>query len=224
MGTRVEPRALWGRTGAIALPLGVVLLVASTAAHPSREDVMDHTAVFREYAQSDGWIAIHFTQWLAGLVFFGGLAALYFAMATKREGPTALARFGLAGVVLTAAAITMLQAVDGVALKWAVDAWTEAGVAWIIHGLMVHRVWRPWYSRPCGHLSWPTRLRTGQVRCAQEASAGRNVVPPSVDTTSPPGVAAQIDKLPSGPFAAATAWTTALIWPFRIQVAPASAE
>lgn len=126
METRVEPRALWGRTGAIALPLGVVLLVASTAAHPSREDVMNHTAVFREYAQSDGWIAIHFTQWLAGLVFFGGLVALYFAMATKREGSTALARFGLAGVVLTAAAITMLQAVDGVALKWAVDAWTEA--------------------------------------------------------------------------------------------------
>ena len=126
METRVEPRALWARIGAIALPVGVILLVAATAVHPSREDVMNHTAVFREYAQTDGWIAIHFAQWLASLVFFGGLVALYFAMTTKREGPTALARFGLGAVVLTTAAITMLQAVDGVALKWAVDAWADA--------------------------------------------------------------------------------------------------
>ena len=126
METRVESTTLWGRTGAIALPLGVILLVAATAVHPSREDVMNHTAVFREYAQTDAWIAIHFTQWLASLVFFGGLVALYFAMTPRREGPTALARFGLAAVVLTTAAITMLQAVDGIALKWAVDAWADA--------------------------------------------------------------------------------------------------
>lgn len=126
METRAEPKALWVRTGAIALPLGVILLVAATAVHPSREDVMDNPAVFREYAQTDAWIAIHFTQWISGLIFFGGLIALYFAMTAKQEGPSALARFGLAAVVLTAAAITMLQAVDGVALKWAVDAWVDA--------------------------------------------------------------------------------------------------
>jgi len=126
MEARVESRALWGRVGAIALPLGIILLVAATAVHPSREDVMNHAAVFREYAQTDAWIAIHFTQWLASLVFFGGLVALYFAMTPKREGATALARFGLVAVVLTAASITMLQAVDGVALKWAVDAWADA--------------------------------------------------------------------------------------------------
>lgn len=60
----------------MAIPLGVVLLVAATAVHPSREDVMNHAAVFREYAQSDAWIAIHFTQWVAALVFFGGLMTL----------------------------------------------------------------------------------------------------------------------------------------------------
>ena len=87
---------------------------------------MNHSAVFTEYAQTDAWIAVHFTQWLASLVFFGGLVALFFAMAPKREGTTALARFGLAAVILTTAAITMLQAVDGVALKWAVDAWADA--------------------------------------------------------------------------------------------------
>lgn len=125
METRAESKAPWARTGAIALPLGVVLLLAATAVHPSRENVMDHEAVFREYALSGDWIAIHFAQWVAALVFFGGLVALYFAMTAGRDG-NVLARFGLVGVVLTGAAITMLQAVDGVGLKWAVDAWVGA--------------------------------------------------------------------------------------------------
>jgi hypothetical protein len=122
----VEPSALWERIGAIAIPLGVILLVAATAVHPSREAVMNHTAVFTEYAETDAWIAIHFTQWVAALVFFGGLVALYYAITSKGERPGVLARFGLAAVVLTAAAITTLQAVDGIALKWAVDAWVAA--------------------------------------------------------------------------------------------------
>ena len=126
MESRVEPRELSARIGAIALPLGVILLVVATAVHPSKENVMDNTAVFREYAQSDGWIAIHFTQWVASLVFFGGLVALFFVMAAERKGPAVLARFGLAAGVLTEGAVTMLQAVDGVALKWAVDAWVDA--------------------------------------------------------------------------------------------------
>jgi hypothetical protein len=126
METRAESKALWARTGAVALPLGVILLLAATAVHPSRENPMNHEAVFREYALTDGWIAIHFVQWVAALAFFGGLVALHSAMTAQREGPTALARFGLIGVVLTAAAITMLQAVDGIGLKWAVDTWVDA--------------------------------------------------------------------------------------------------
>lgn len=98
METGVEPRAFWGRIGAIALPLGVILLVAATAVHPSREHPMNHTAVFMEYAQNDGWIAIHFAQWVAALMFSGGLVALYFAMTAQKEGPKPLARFGLVAV------------------------------------------------------------------------------------------------------------------------------
>ena len=40
-----------------------------------------------------------------------------------------------------------------------------------------------------------------------EASAGWNVTPASVETTSPLAVAAQIDGLTSGPLTAAAAWT-----------------
>ncbi len=39
-----------------------------------------------------------------------------------------MVRYGLAAAVLTAGSFTMLQAVDGVALKWAVDAWASAPV------------------------------------------------------------------------------------------------
>src|SRR5215203_3495344 len=56
----------------------------------------------------------------------GGGGALYYSITTKQERGAAVARFGLAAVVLTAATFTMLQAVDGVALKWAVDAWAGA--------------------------------------------------------------------------------------------------
>jgi hypothetical protein len=60
------------------------------------------------------------------LLLFSGLVALYYSIATMPGADAAVARFGLVGAVLTAASITMLQAVDGVTLKWAVDAWAIA--------------------------------------------------------------------------------------------------
>jgi hypothetical protein len=123
---RMGSEAITTRIGAIALPLGIILLVVASAFHPSREDAMDNPAVFTEYAQSDGWVAVHLAQWGALLLVFGGLVALYYSITTKSDLGAAVERFGLAAVVLTAATFTMLQAVDGVALKWAVDAWASA--------------------------------------------------------------------------------------------------
>jgi hypothetical protein len=87
---------------------------------------MDNPAVFMEYAQSDSWIAVHLAQWFAALLIIGGLLAVYHSIITKPGSAAGVARFGLAAAVLTGASITMLQAVDGVALKWAVDAWASA--------------------------------------------------------------------------------------------------
>jgi hypothetical protein len=53
MDARMRLGAITTRIGAVAFPLGAILLVVSTAIHPSREDVMDNPAVFMEYAQSD---------------------------------------------------------------------------------------------------------------------------------------------------------------------------
>jgi hypothetical protein len=126
MDTRLGAEALSTRIGAMALPLGSILLVVATVFHPSGEDVMDNPAVFMEYAQSESWVAVHLAQWFPFMLVFSGLVALYYSITTKQERGAAVARFGLAAVVLTAATFTMLQAVDGVALKWAVDAWAGA--------------------------------------------------------------------------------------------------
>ena len=87
---------------------------------------MDNPAVFMEYAQSDIWTAVHLAQYLGFLLLLGGLVALYYSVGPEQGAGSGLAPFGLAAAVTTAAAFTVLQAVDGVALKRAVDAWASA--------------------------------------------------------------------------------------------------
>jgi hypothetical protein len=110
----------------VALPLGVLAAFAATAIHPHREDPMDNTAVYTEYAQDSDWIAVHFAQWAAALLLFAGLLGVYYAIRSRTGPGSGLARFGLAATGQAAAAITALQVVDGAALKWAVDAWGAA--------------------------------------------------------------------------------------------------
>jgi hypothetical protein len=118
--------AITTRIGAVTLPLAIIVYVVSTFIHASGE-VMNNPVIFRVYAQDDSWIAVHFGQWLGVLLLFGGLVALYYSITTNSEaGAGVVARFGLATAVLTVASLTMLQAVDGVALKWAVDEWVGA--------------------------------------------------------------------------------------------------
>jgi hypothetical protein len=126
MDARVGAEAITTRIGAVAFPLALIVYVVATAIHPSREEPMDNPAVFMEYAQDDSWIAVHFAQWVATLLLFGGLLAVYYSITTKPDAGAGVARFGFAAAVLTAASLTMLQAVDGVALKWAVDEWAGA--------------------------------------------------------------------------------------------------
>jgi len=106
--------------------LSLIVLVISTQLHPAHENPMDNPAVFREYAQSDLWIAVHLGQFVGFLLVVGGLVALYFPLATRADAAAAVARFGLAAAVTTGASFTILQAVDGIALKRAVDAWASA--------------------------------------------------------------------------------------------------
>jgi hypothetical protein len=117
---------LTSRIGAVLFLLGLVVLVISTQLHPAHENPMDNQAVFREYAQSNLWIAVHLAQFVGFLLVIGGLVGLYFSIAIRPDAAAAIARFGLAAAATTGASFTILQAVDGVALKRAVDAWASA--------------------------------------------------------------------------------------------------
>src|SRR5919106_3109755 len=112
------------RIGSIAFLAGMIIVIVSTAIHPSTEDPSNHPLVFAEYASDDSWIAIHIGQF-AGviMVFAGGFVALY-RLLVQSESSTAstLAWIGLAFAIMTASAFAVLQAVDGIALKMAVDS------------------------------------------------------------------------------------------------------
>jgi hypothetical protein len=116
------------RIGAVSLVLGLIVLLVAEPLHPSQEDPMDHPAVFAEYARSDLWIAVHLGEYVAFLLLLGGLVALSYAMTARPDPGIAWARFGRTATVTATAAFTILQAVDGIALKQAVDAWVAAPV------------------------------------------------------------------------------------------------
>ena len=114
------------RIGAVALPIGVVLIALSEIFHPSKVDPMDFPAVFREYASSQVWTTVHQGEYFGFLFLLGGLVALYYSVGARRGAGAGIAPFGLAAAVTTAASFTVLQAVDGVTLRYAIHNWVSA--------------------------------------------------------------------------------------------------
>jgi hypothetical protein len=94
MDPRMEAEAITARLGAIMLPLAILVFAVSTAIHPSGE-LMNNPLIFRVYAESDGWVAVHFAQWVGVLLLFGGLVALYYTITARPESAAGVvARFG----------------------------------------------------------------------------------------------------------------------------------
>jgi hypothetical protein len=87
---------------------------------------MGFPAVFEEYAHSDGWTTVHLGEYFGFLFLLGGLVALYYSVGARPGAGAGLAPFGLAAAVVTAASFTVLQAVDGMTLRYAIDAWVSA--------------------------------------------------------------------------------------------------
>ena len=116
------------RIGSIAFLAGVVIAIVSTAIHTSTEDPANHPLVFAEYASNDSWIAVHIGQFAGAiLVFAVGFVALFrLLVQSELSMASILAWIGLALAIMTASAFAVLQAVDGIALKMAVDSWVAA--------------------------------------------------------------------------------------------------
>jgi hypothetical protein len=113
------------RMGSVAFLAGMVITIVSTLFHASSEDLMNNPVVFSVYAQSDPWIAAHIGQF-AGvmLIFAGGFVALFrLLILSESSAASALAWLGFAVTIIAASTFAILQAVDGIALKRAVDSW-----------------------------------------------------------------------------------------------------
>ena len=116
------------RIGSIAFIAGAIIAIVSTLFHPTGKDPANQILEFMAYANSDSWTAVHIGQ-LVGviMVFSGGFVSRYRLLVQSGSSMASiLASIGLALAVMTASAFAVLQAVDGIANKMAVDSWVAA--------------------------------------------------------------------------------------------------
>ena len=77
------------RIGSIAFIAGIVIVIISTAFHPSKEDPADHPLVFAEYAGDDSWIAVHIGQFAGGIMVSAGGFVVLSRLLLQSESSTA---------------------------------------------------------------------------------------------------------------------------------------
>ena len=114
------------RLGAGALVVGLLGQVPLGTLHPHQEYANDSAAAFHEYAHSKDWVLVHLGQYVGVLLVAIGLVAIATSLARQR-GPAGFLGMVAAVTAVTSAAVFAVQmAVDGVALKAAIDAWASA--------------------------------------------------------------------------------------------------
>jgi hypothetical protein len=107
----------------------VLVLIMEVFLHPSRAHPNDSPAAFREYAASDAFTSIHIGDFIGTLCIVLAFVALYRVLNRQGGWAGAFATVGVVSAVLVAAIFAVQMAVDGVALKAAVDAWVNAPAA-----------------------------------------------------------------------------------------------
>jgi hypothetical protein len=113
------------RLSATLLLAGQLLYIVVTRFHPGGP-ANDHPAIFAAYAASGTWTAVHLGQFAAVAILLTGLFALFFALDAQAGPARWTARFGAVSAAATLALYGVVQAIDGVALKQAVNAWASA--------------------------------------------------------------------------------------------------
>jgi hypothetical protein len=120
------PDATRLQLGSTAMVLGLLSQVPLGVLHPHEEYANDSAAAFAEYARSDDWVLVHLGQFLGVLMVAVGLATVATWLA-RRPGVVGFLGIAAAVTAVTSAAVFAVQmAVDGVALKAAVDAWQSS--------------------------------------------------------------------------------------------------
>jgi hypothetical protein len=123
--TGVTPVSRHSRVACLLLVGGAGTAVVAGLLHPHDELPNSHVAAFNEYAHSTDWVWVHDLQFLSAALVVAGLLVLGRALQRVGAAP-ALLRLGDAAAAATAALIAVNMAVDGIALKRAVDAWVDA--------------------------------------------------------------------------------------------------
>lgn len=113
------------RFSATLLLVGVFVWVLAGLFHAG-VDPNNHPAEFAAYASSSIWTAVHLGQFLGIAILVAGLVVLFFTLDVNAATAGWISRFGAISAVVALALYAVLQAVDGVALKQAVDAWANA--------------------------------------------------------------------------------------------------
>ncbi|MEY9586580.1 hypothetical protein [Sinorhizobium fredii] len=119
----IDSRSL--RMSAGLMLVGQLLYIAVTQLHAGG-DANDHSSIFAAYASNGIWTAVHLSQFASMVILLGGLLSLFYALDVQTESARWAGRFGAASAVAALALYGVLQAIDGVALKQAVDAWASA--------------------------------------------------------------------------------------------------
>lgn len=114
------------RVAAALLLAGVVVSAGAGLLHAEAASANDHVASFTAYAHSDIWTGVHLGQFVGMALLTLGLVTLWMALRVRHGALGWAARFGALSAAVSLALYGALQAVDGVALKHAVDAWASA--------------------------------------------------------------------------------------------------
>jgi hypothetical protein len=115
-------RRLLRESGALLLGGFLFATAVTVLFHPGGDEDV-HEVIFAKYAASASWKWVHFAQFVGVLVALGGLIVLHQVL---RSRAPRLSAFAAGLTVATAAVWAVLQAVDGITLKQAVDAWVAA--------------------------------------------------------------------------------------------------
>jgi hypothetical protein len=113
------------RLSAMLLLVGQLLYVLITLFHTGGE-ANHHSAIFAAYAASGIWTAVHVAQFACVVIMLAGLFALFAAVDVQAAAAKLAGRLGAASTIATLALYGVVLAVDGIALKQAVDAWADA--------------------------------------------------------------------------------------------------
>jgi hypothetical protein len=114
------------RIGAVAGVTGVILQVVMDQLHPAHADPNDSRAAFIEYSHYGLWTVVHIGQFLGTLLLVIALLALARGLSRQTGIAGALAVLGAVTAIIVAAVFAVQMAVDGVALRAAIDTWTHA--------------------------------------------------------------------------------------------------